>query len=483
MRRAGPDSSPAAMTLHRDLMLDLAGSIERGLLRAGEKLPSVRAMQRQRGISQATVLHAYYQLEQRGYVESRPRSGYLVSTRWQALPPRETPAARTRKRSVPVKVSDLVFEILDGARHRSLLPLGSAFPSPLLFPLDKLGAALARSARQLDPWATVTDLPPGSWELRRHIARRYLAAGVKVDVDDILVTHGAMEALNLSLQAVTKPGDIVAIESPAFYAALQAIERLGLRAVEVPTDPRDGVDLDALRRILDTQKVHACWFMTTYQNPLGALMPAARKRELVALLAAREIPLVEDDVYAELYHGEQAPKPAKAYDRDGFVLHCGSFSKSLAPGYRIGWVAAGRYARSVERLKLTTSLATSVPAQVALAEYLKGATYDTHLRRLRRTLREQKNAMRAAIAEHFPRGTRVADPDGGYFLWVELPRGGDALALQRRAMQAGIGVSPGPMFSPDGTRFRHALRLNCGHPWTTELQTGIATLGRLAAGT
>ena len=471
---------PPPLTLHRQLAQDLAGSIERGLLRAGEKLPSVRATQRQRGVSQATVLQAYYQLEHRGYVESRPRSGYVVSTRWQQLP-REPQASTPPKRSAPVQVSDLVFEILDGARHRSLLPLGSAFPSPLLFPLDKLGAALARSARRLDPWATVADLPPGSWELRRQIARRYLAAGVKVDVDDILITNGAMEALSLSLQAVTKPGDVVAIESPAFYAALQAIERLGLRAVEVPTDPREGVDLDALRGLLKKQRIRACWFMTTFQNPLGALMPAARKRELVELLAERAIPLIEDDVYAELYHGAQAPRPAKAYDRDGGVLHCGSFSKSLAPGYRIGWVAAGRHTQTVARLKLSTSLATSMPAQEALAEYLKGATFDTHLRRLRRSLREQKDRMRTAIAEHFPRGTRISDPQGGYFLWVELPRGGDALVLQQRAMQAGIGVSPGPMFSPDGARFRQALRLNCGHPWSAELEAGLVTLGRLAA--
>lgn len=467
------------MTLHRELMQQLAESIERGLLRVGEKLPSVRELQRQRGVSQATVLHAYYQLEHRGYIDSRPRSGYFVGTRWKQLP-RAPQVSRPPARSVPVKVSDLVFDILDGTRRRDLLPLGSAFPSPLLFPLDKLGAALARSARRLDPWATVADLPPGSWELRRQIARRYLAAGVKVDVDDILVTNGAMEALNLGLQAVTKPGDVVAVESPAFYAALQAIERLGLRALEVPTDPREGIDLDALRKALQTRRVRACWLMTTFQNPLGALMPEARKRELVELLARHGVPLIEDDVYAELHHGEQSPRPAKAWDRDGLVLHCGSFSKSLAPGYRIGWVAAGRHAREVARLKLTTSLATSMPAQEALAEYLRGATYETHLRRLRRALKGQKDAMRAAIAEHFPRGTRIGDPAGGYFLWVELPRGFETLPLQQRAMQAGIGVSPGPMFSADGTRFRNALRLNCGHPWTAELEAGIATLGRIA---
>ncbi len=466
------------MSLHRQLAQDIASQIEGGVLRAGEKLPSVRALQRQRGVSQATVLQAYYQLEHRGLIESRPRSGYYVSTRWQQLP-REPRPSQPSGRSTPVKVSELVFDILERTRHRSLLPLGSAFPSPLLFPHKALGTALARAARTLDPWASVADLPPGSWDLRRQIARRYLGAGVRVDVDDLIITNGAMEALNLSLQAVTRPGDVVVIESPAFYAALQTIERLGLRAVEVATDPRDGLDLDALRQALDKHPVRACWLMTTFQNPLGALMPEPQKKALVALLAAREIPLIEDDVYAELYYGDRAPRPAKAWDRDGGVLHCGSFSKSLAPGYRVGWVAAGRYTRQVTQLKISTSLATSIPAQEALATYLSGAGYEAHLRKLRRALQQQQQAMRAAVAEHFPRGTRISHPAGGYFLWVELPRGSDTLALQRRAFEQGIGLSPGPMFSALG-RYRTALRLNCGHPWSAELAAGIATLGRLA---
>jgi DNA-binding transcriptional MocR family regulator len=220
--------------------------------------------------------------------------------------------------------------------------------------------------------------------------------------------------------------------------------------------------------------------MTTFQNPLGSLMPVEKKRELVALLARHEIPLIEDDVYAELHHGPAAPESAKAFDRTGLVLHRSSFSKCLAPGYRVGWTAAGRFARQVERLKLMTSLSGSIPAQAAVAEYLNAGGYDRHLRTLRQTLKLQQDSMSAAICRHFPKGTRLTQPAGGYFLWVELPPHVDALALHQSALQHRITLAPGPLFSAR-LDFEHCIRLNCGHPWTPQLEHAIATLGRLAA--
>lgn len=463
------------MTLYEQLAKDVEQMVGAGSLRAGDRLPSVRALRSRRAVSQATVLQAYALLERQGLIESRPRSGYFVARRRpppvQTTPPDE-PATR-------VEVSELVFHILGATRERRLLPFGSAFPSPELFPLNALAQALARSTRRLDPWVTVTDLPPGSLALRREIARRYLALGAEVSADGILVTNGAMEALNLCLQAVAPAGSVVAIESPAFYGALQAIERLGLRAVEVPTDPVTGIDPEALRRVLDGQEVSACWFMSSFQNPLGASVPDAQRPQIVRLLAERGVPLIEDDVYAELYFGPRAPRPYKCYDQDGLVLHCGSFAKSLAPGYRVGWVAAGRHAQTLERLKTTSSLATCIPAQEGLAEYLRRGGYDRHLRQLRRALAAQQGEMLDAIARHFPAGTRASRASGGYFSWVELPAGVDTLELHRLAAAEGIGLSPGPMFSPQ-RRFQNCLRLNYGHPWTAELRAGIARLGQLA---
>lgn len=465
------------MKRYEQLAADVQQMIARGSLKPGDRLPSVRALQSRRAISPATVLKAYALLEARGAVESRPRSGYFVA---HAAPASTAPKPAPEPLPMQVAVSDLVFQLLGATRERRLLPFGSAFPSPLLFPLPALASTLARSTRALDPWATVTDLPPGSAALRAEIARRYLLVGAQVDPDGILITNGAMEALNLCLQAVTRPGDVVALESPTFYAALQAVERLGLRAVEVPTDPRTGIDPQALRRVLDAQPVRACWFMSSFQNPLGATVPEAHRAGIVQLLAERGVALIEDDVYAELYFGARAPRPYKSVDRDGrTVLHCSGFAKSLAPGWRIGWVAGARHAPTLERLKTMSSLATNIPAQEALAVYLRQGAYERHLRRLRQRLASQQEELLAAIARHFPKGTRATRAEGGYFSWVELPAGVDALELHRLAMAEGIGLSPGPMFSAQRA-YRNCIRLNYGHPWDAALRRGIARLGRLA---
>jgi DNA-binding transcriptional MocR family regulator len=453
---------------------ELSQLIEAGTLRPGDKLPSVRQACAARQIGPATVFQAYDLLEARGLVRARPRSGYYVLARQPARP--ALPVADAQ----PVAVNDLVFDILSAVKDRRVAPLGSAFPSPALFPLDELRRAMGSAARRLDPWAVMDDLPPGHEKLRRQIALRYLAQGQALAVDEIVITHGALEALNLSLQAVTRPGDAVVIESPSFYLALQALERLGLRAIELPTDAREGLDLGALAAVLERGQAQACWLMTSFQNPLGATMPQAKKRELVALLARHQVPLIEDDVYAELHHGSEAVLPAKAYDREGLVMHCGSFSKSLAPGYRVGWVAGGRYAQRLQRLKLMNSLSGSLPAQVAVAAYLQEGGYDRHLRGLRQALASQQQAMAAAVLQSFPAGTRLSQPEGGYFLWAELPDGFDAMALYRQALGAQISVAPGPMFSASGRQHGRALRLNSGHPWSPELAQVVHTLGALA---
>ncbi|GAB3388728.1 aminotransferase-like domain-containing protein [Lysobacter fragariae] len=468
------------MKRYQALAEDIAASIRTGVLKPGERLPSVRQASAARQLSPATVFEAYYLLEARGLVQSKPRSGYYVARSLPRLPPEPEAASQPDGQSRDVDVSELVFEVLQSAMARDVVPLGSAFASPLLFPLDRIGRAMATAALHLDPWSTVDDLTPGLAALRRQIALRYLIDGMQVGVDEIVITNGAMEALNLCVSAVTKPGDAVVVESPCFYAALQALERNGLRAVEVPTHPREGIDLDALELAITRHTPRACWLMPTFQNPLGATMPEERKHALVALLARHDIPLIEDDVYAELHYADKRALPAKAFDRDGRVMHCSSFSKSLAPGYRIGWVAAGRYAQDIARRKLTTTLNTNVPAQIALAKYLESGGFDRHLRRLRRTLAGQQEQYIAAIARTFPKGTRVTRPAGGYFLWLELADGTNALQLHREALKLGISIAPGPIFSAS-RGFGHCLRLNCGHPLDARVEAALSTLGRLVA--
>mgnify|MGYP000983081927 FL=1 len=380
--------------------------------------------------------------------------------------------------STELQVSDFIFQILDSVRDPSVVPLGSSFPSPYLFPLDKLGRYLANAARKFDPLATVTDLPPGNEELRRQLALRYLAQGANVSPQEIVITSGAMEGLNLCLQAITRPGDLIAIESPTFYAGLQASERLGLKVIEIPSHPREGVSLSALADALRHHPIKACLFMLNFANPTGSRVSDEHKKALLELLRRHDIPLIEDDVYNELYFGQQAPLCSKAEDRTGLVMHVSSFSKSLAPGYRLGWVAAGRYARNIQRQKLSLSLATTIPVQIAVADYLKHGGYENHLRHLRNTLSSQEAALVQSIERYFPAGTKLARPQGGYFLWLELPAKVDTLLLHQQALGEGISIAPGPIFSAK-REFSHHLRLNFGHPDSERLDSAMATLGQL----
>jgi DNA-binding transcriptional MocR family regulator len=470
--------SVASVARYELLAREIEQQIAAGVLRPGDRLPSVRQTRASRGLSPSTVFQAYYLLESRGLIRAVPRSGYFVSARADGVLLAEPRTTEPQSGSQAVEVNDLVWDILASARARDIVPFGSAFPDPNLFPLDRLRRALVSSTRRLEPWNMVEDLPPGNLRLRREIAKRYLRQGLTVATDEIVLTHGAMEALNLCLNALTRPGDAVVVESPTFYVALQALQRLGLHAIEVPTHCREGIDLGRLAQVIELYRPKACWLMTNFQNPLGSLMPEAKKRDLVELLSRHDLPLIEDDVYAELYEGNAAPLPAKAYDRRGLVLHCSSFSKCLAPGYRVGWAAPGRWAHDVQRLKLMTSLSGSIPVQAALAAYLQEGGYDHHLRGLRQSLQTQRNSLFDAVSRNFPDGTRMVRPAGGYFLWIELPVGVDAMELHRAALAQRISLAPGPMFSARG-EFQHHIRLTCGQRWDGTLERATRTLARL----
>lgn len=459
---------------------EIAELIRTGVLGPGEKVPSVRHASRTYGVSPSTVFQAYYLLEDRGLIQARARSGYFV--REHAKRPLHEPELTAHAaQTTEVDVSELVFSVLASLKDPHTVPFGSAFPSPDLFPLPRLAKSMAHALRRLSPHEIIADMTAGNADLRRQIALRYMVSGVMLPMEELVISNGAMEALNLCLQCVTQPGDLVAIESPTFYACLQVLERLQLKAVEIPVHPREGIDLGALSESLKQLPIKACWFMSSLQNPLGASMSEEKKQALYELLVEHQVPLIEDDVYAELYFGSHPPKPVKSFDREGLVMHCSSFSKSLAPGYRIGWVAGGRYAEQIARLKLMTTISPSVPAQAALADYLQHGGYDRHLRKLRHALEMQQSAMLASAARYFPASTRVTRPSGGYFLWFEFPERLDSLQLLRLALAQGISLAPGPIFSAS-QGFRHCARLNYGHPWNPRSEQAMEVLGRLVAG-
>ncbi|MET0402593.1 MAG: PLP-dependent aminotransferase family protein, partial [Cystobacter sp.] len=443
----------------------------------GDRLPSVRQLSAREQVSVATVLQAYLHLESRGLIETRPQSGHYVRRRERTRPAEpqvSRPAAQASEVSISARIR-LAYRTVNDPR---IVPLGAASIAPQLLPTRRLNRELSQLAREIGEDAIEYDMPPGSLALRQQVARRSLDWGCALSPEDIIITCGASEAVFLSLSAVARRGDTVAIESPAYYGMLQAIEAQELRALELPMHPRHGMELDALEAALNKRKVAAVLAVPSFSNPMGSCMPDENRRRLVEMLAARGIPFIEDDIYGDLHHGPTRPQPVKAYDRDGGVLLCGSFSKTLAPGYRVGWVAPGRYRDKVELLKYAHTVATPTLPSLAIAEFLRGGGYDRHLRTLRRQLASQVQRMTEGVGEHFPEGTCVTRPEGGSLLWVELPRGVDSLELHTRALAAGIGIIPGPLFSAQ-KRYGHFIRLNCGFPWSPRLDGALATLGSL----
>jgi DNA-binding transcriptional MocR family regulator len=322
-------------------------------------------------------------------------------------------------------------------------------------------------------------LPPGREELRRQIALRARDWGVNLAAEDIIITHGCIEALNLCLRAVAKPGDIIALESPTHFAMLQIIESLGMKALEIPTHPRYGVSPEALEFALEREKIKACLLMPNVGNPLGSTMPDASKKRLAQILARRDIPLIENGICNALHFDPATPFAAKAFDKKDMVMLCSSFTKTIAPGFRVGWVAPGRYYAEVLMLKFVSSGGVSALLQLALAEFLESGGYDRLLRDLRRVYAEQVERVTQAVCRHFPAGTRLTRPSGGFVLWAEMPPGIDSLELARRAMKQRIGVAPGVLFSASG-QYSNCLRINCSLPWSERVEGALARVGGLA---
>lgn len=465
--------------LYESLAARMAEAIQGGSLRTGDRLPSVRRLSTQHRVSIATAVQAYRHLENQQLIEARPKSGYFVAGRPMPLaePATSTPPPSARF----VGVNRLVMEVLQSARDPNFLPLGAACPGPELFPNDKLLRLMHTEGRHRPDLLGGYAMSPGNERLRSMIARRSLDFGCRLNPDEIIVTNGCIEALNLALRAVARPGDTIALESPAYFTLLQIIESLGLKALEIPTHPREGLSIEALD--LATQKtgaVKAVIAIPNFQNPLGSLMPDENKARMVQLLEARGVSLIEDDIYGEIHFNGSRPRAAKAWDRADNVILCSSFTKTVSPGLRIGWIAPGRHYQEVAMLKFINSVGTPELPQAAIAEFMANGGYDHHLRRLRAGFARQVQQVSAAIAEYFPGGTRITRPSGGFVLWVELPAGVDTLELFRRAREERISIAPGPMFTTT-KRYRNCIRIGCGHPWSAKIEMGVMRLGKLAA--
>jgi DNA-binding transcriptional MocR family regulator len=388
------------------------------------------------------------------------------------LPPPDT--------SVYAGVHEQVSLVLKASQRAAIkVNFATAYCAPQLYPLKTLQDHMIKALRQDQHLLGAAGSTCGNSALRNILARRALTAKANLCAERIVITHGATEAINLALRAVTQPGDTVAVESPTFYGLLQILESLKLRVLEVPATAHAGINLLALDQLLQgPEKIQALIVIPNLQNPLGSIMPDANKARLVQLCAEHHTVLIEDDTYGDLMDTEQPLSTLKHWDRTDNVIYCASLNKTLAPGMRLGWISAGKWHERVEMLKHTQSRGCEALSQLAVSAFMKTPSYERYLRRLRKILTLQRQQMSAAIIRYFPPGTCVTQPQGGTLLWVELPRHYSSMVLFHEALKLGIQISPGDIFS-NTTRFDHFVRIGCGAPYSTKIDEALATLGQL----
>lgn len=475
---------PFSKAKNEHLYLYIAEGIEQQImdkvLNIGDKLPSVRSLSLHHDVSVSTALQAYYHLEGKGLIESRPQSGYYVRfnpSRFPQRPEKSRPSPIIRTKNVDAIIS----EVYDDWNDQRVTRFSLSVPAPQMLPLAALNKAMLQAIRELPASGTSYEPVKGNALLRRQIARWALNWEGRLGEEDLITTAGCMNAISYCLMALTKRGDTIAVESPAYFGTLRLLNSLGLRVVELPTHPDTGVDPDDVKKVLQKYELNACLFVTNFSNPLGFCIPDEQKKELVQLLSFHGVPLIEDDLYGDVYFGKKRPKSCKSFDEEGNVLWCSSISKTLAPGYRVGWVAPGKYYEQVKSLKLYHSITSATVEQMTIANFLATGRYEHHLRKLRSTLHANSLQYIRAIGEYFPEGTKVSQPTGGFILWVELPKQIDTYELYQEAILHKISIAPGAMFSLQD-RYQNCMRLSYGMPWNSDLERALKKLGMVIKG-
>jgi len=450
------------------------------VLNIGDKLPSVRLMSTEHDMSVSTILQAYYHLEGKGLIESRPQSGYYVRFNPSRFP-------RKIEKSNPVQVvktknvEAIIGEVYDDFSMQGVTRFSLSVPSQEILPLAKLNKAMMQALRDLPANGTSYEQIQGNELLRRQVARWSIHWGGRLQANDIMTTAGCMNAISYCLMAITKPGDTIAVESPVYFGMLRFAQSIGLKVLELPTDPDTGVDPGDVKKALQKHDIKALFLVSNFSNPLGYCMPDDQKEAMVKLLSRHGVPLIEDDLYGDVYFGKTRPRSCKSFDEEGNVLWCSSISKTLAPGYRVGWVAPGKYMDKVKRLKLYHSITSATAQQAAIASFLATGRYEHHLRKLRQTLHANSLQFTRAIGEYFPEGVKLTTPQGGFILWAELDKRIDTYHLYQEAMAHKISIAPGTMFTLQD-RYQNCMRLSYGMQWTPEVDRALKRLGNLVKG-
>lgn len=473
----------ASFTTDDHLYMQVAEGLEKmisdDVLKIGDKLPSVRLLSNEYGISMGTAFQAYYHLEGKGLIESRPKSGYYVrfsQRRFPELPKIIQPDILSHDVSVKEMIASIYADI--ASPNEKVINFALAVPDVSLLPAAKINKSVMHVLRNSKDSCINYEHTQGNVELRKQIAKLAFNWGGKIKPDEVVITSGCLEAVTMCLRAVTQPGDTVAVESPNYFGIYQAIESMGLKVVEISSCFVTGLEIDCLEKTLKKFPIKAVVAIPNFNNPLGGCMPDENKKKLVELITHYNIPLIEDDIYGELYFGKNRPKTCKYYDTKGLVMHCSSLSKSLAPGYRIGWVIPGKFIEQVKQIKRIHNISSPTITQAAMAHFLQNGRYEYHLKNLRKALYTQCLRYLQAIIEYFPEDTKVSRPHGGFVLWVQLNKKVNAFKLRTEAMKHHISVMPGKIFSVS-PNYSNCLRISFGKPWNDEADYGLMMLGKL----
>ncbi|MBJ7539220.1 PLP-dependent aminotransferase family protein [Marinomonas transparens] len=460
--------------LYEKIADQIAHQVHEGIFLPGSKIPSVRKSSKQMEVSVATILQAYSLLEDRGVIKARPQKGYFV----QEHQPQKIEPAKIAPAENDGNTHALLKRLLRPSQNDKLIQFDATVPASQFLPIRQLQRSVGRLMRLAPEICTAYEFTPGSLNLRRQIAIRMLDTGCQLQPDDITITLGCQNALMLSLQAVANAGDTIAIESPTYHGILQAIEVLNLKAIEVPCLSEGGIDLDLLDKAAMEWDIKACIVTPNNQNPTGASLSSPSRKRLIELSKQHNLTLIEDDVYGELSYLGKRERALKADDTNDSIIYCSSFSKSIAPGFRIGWVIGGHFQQRIEHHAYVQSLATPTLTQTAIANFLENGAYDRHLRKTRMTYQENLSRCQSLILEHFPVGTQVSSPKGGFLLWVTLPDSVNTMQLHEKALENGIGILPGLAFSLT-SQFSHHFRLNYALSWDNKTDAALRRLGQL----
>lgn len=467
------------MALYQEISNKIRTAIDNGVYLPGSRLPGVRRLSQQFGVSISTIIQAQRQLENIGLIEARPRSGYYV-THHPWIKPEQPTLSQPELKPSPVIGQELVLQLSQLANQVDFVHLGAAVPDPSFMPVRAFQRSLAKTIRQESLRATEYAFPPGITELRQQISHRMYHVGCQVESESVLITNGCQEAISLALQMVAKAGDIIAIESPTFYALLQVIESLGMKALEIPTDPRDGISLAALELALEQWSVKACVITPNFSNPLGGLMPDNNKQQLVALAKKHSLMLIEDDIYSDLSYKGEYPKSLLSFTQadDSHVIYCSSFSKTISQGLRIGWMVVPPHLfHQAEYLKYVSNLAAPTLNQLALANFLQHGGYDRHLRQIQLRYEQQISLFTNAVSKYFPAESYVTQPQGGFVLWIELPEEINTLQLSHRMLEHKVSIAPGQIFSAM-QKYQNCFRLNCAQVWSVKIERALIQLSK-----